>query len=55
MLANNALTILLASSEPALLSAVEPALLASDARVEIVLSAEAALASMTASPPPRWL
>jgi two-component system, cell cycle response regulator len=52
MLANNALTILLASYEPALLSAVEPALLASGARVEIVLSAEAALASMTASTPP---
>jgi diguanylate cyclase (GGDEF)-like protein len=48
MLANNPPTFLLASSEPALLAAVEPALLTSDARVEIVLSAEAALASITA-------
>ncbi|MGA9668681.1 MAG: GGDEF domain-containing protein [Terracidiphilus sp.] len=52
MLANNPRTFLLASSEPALLSAIEPALLASGARVEIVLTAEAAIASMTASNPP---
>lgn len=52
MLANSPTTILLASSEPALLSAVEPALLAFGARVEIVLSAEAALASMTAGVSP---
>jgi diguanylate cyclase (GGDEF)-like protein len=52
MLANNPPTFLLASSEPALLAAVEPALLASGARIEIVLSAEAAMASMTTSVPP---
>jgi two-component system cell cycle response regulator len=49
MLANNPPTFMLASSEPALLTAVEPALLASGARVEIVLSAEAAMVSMAAS------
>lgn len=45
-------TYLFASNEPALLEAVEPALLASGAHVEIVLSAEAALAGITASPAP---
>jgi diguanylate cyclase (GGDEF)-like protein len=52
MLANSPPTFLLASPEPALLTAVEQALLASGARVEVVLSAEAALASMTAPRPP---
>jgi diguanylate cyclase (GGDEF)-like protein len=52
MLANNSPTFLLASNEPALLSTIEPLLLAAGARVEIVLSAEAALASMTAANPP---
>jgi diguanylate cyclase (GGDEF)-like protein len=52
MLANNPPTFLLASPEPALLSAVEQALLATGARVEVVLSAEAALAAMTAPRPP---
>jgi len=52
MLANNPPTFLLASSEPTLLTAVERVLLASGARVEVVLSADAALASMTASRPP---
>jgi len=52
MIANNQPAYLLASSEPALLSAIEPVLLASGARVEVVLTAEAALASMTAATPP---
>ena len=45
-------TFLLASPEPALLTTVEPVLLAAGARVEIVLTAEAALAAMTAPDPP---
>ena len=52
MLANNPPTFLLASPEPALLAAFEPVLLTCGARVEIVLSAEAALASMTSPNPP---
>jgi diguanylate cyclase (GGDEF)-like protein len=52
MLANIPPTFLLASHEPALLAAIERVLLASGARVEIVLSANAALASMTAPRPP---
>jgi diguanylate cyclase (GGDEF)-like protein len=52
MLANKPPTFLLASPEPALLSAIEPVLLTSGARVEIVLSTEAALAAMTAPNPP---
>ena len=48
---NNAPTFLLASPEPALLTAFEKVLLASGARVEIALSAEAALASMAAPHP----
>ena len=48
MLANNPPIFLLASPEPELLTAVERVLLASGARVEVVLSAEAALASMIA-------
>jgi diguanylate cyclase (GGDEF)-like protein len=52
MLVNNCPTFLLASPEPALLTAVEPVLLAAGFRVEVVLSAEAAQASMIASNPP---
>jgi diguanylate cyclase (GGDEF)-like protein len=52
MLPYSALTILLASAEPALLDVIEPALAADGARVEIVLSAEAALAALTAAPAP---
>jgi diguanylate cyclase (GGDEF)-like protein len=52
MLANNLPTFLLASPDPALITAVERVLLASGARVEVVLSVEAALASMTAQRPP---
>ncbi|MGA2219237.1 MAG: diguanylate cyclase, partial [Terracidiphilus sp.] len=52
MLAFTPHTFLFASSDPALLAAVEPVLLASGARVEIVLSAESALASITAPIPP---
>jgi diguanylate cyclase (GGDEF)-like protein len=44
--------ILLASPEPALLAAIEPVLHRAGARVEIVLSANAALAAMTAPIPP---
>jgi diguanylate cyclase (GGDEF)-like protein len=43
---------LLASPDPALLAAIEPILLASGAHAEIVLTAEAALASITAPNPP---
>ena len=43
---------LLASPDPALLGAIEPLLLASGARVEVVLSAEAALASIGGPNPP---
>ena len=52
MLANSNPTFLLASPEPALLAAIEPVLAASGVCVEIVLSAEAALASMIAPDPP---
>ena len=52
MLGNNPLTFLLASPEPALLAAAKPALLACGVRVEVVLSAETALAAMTAANPP---
>jgi diguanylate cyclase (GGDEF)-like protein len=51
MLASNQPTFLLASHEPALLSALEPVLNAAGARVEVVLSAEAALAAMTGPQP----
>ena len=44
-------TILLASNEPALLAAFEPVLAATAARVEIVLSAQAALAALAAPIP----
>jgi diguanylate cyclase (GGDEF)-like protein len=52
MPANTPPTFLLASPEPALLAAIEPALLASGARVEIVLTPEAALASIDSPQPP---
>src|ERR1039458_5340960 len=52
MPANKPRTFLLASPEPALLTAVEPVLRAMGARVEVVLSARAALAAMTAPKPP---
>jgi len=52
MLANTPPTFLLASPDPALLTAIERVLLASGARVEIALSADTALASMTAPRPP---
>jgi diguanylate cyclase (GGDEF)-like protein len=45
-------TYLLASPDPALLAAIEPVLLAAGARAEIVLTAEAALAAITAPNPP---
>jgi diguanylate cyclase (GGDEF)-like protein len=52
MLAHNPFTFLLASPEPALLAAIEPVLLDAGGRVEVVLSAQAALAFMTAPNPP---
>jgi len=52
MLVNHPPTLLLASSEPALLAAFEPVLLAMGMRVEVVLSPEAALSAMTAPIPP---
>ncbi len=52
MLANTPPVFLLASPEPELLSAIEPVLIASGQRVEVVLSAEAALKAMTAPNPP---
>jgi diguanylate cyclase (GGDEF)-like protein len=45
-------TFVLASAEPALLTAVEPVLAAGGARVEVYLSAEPALAALTAAHPP---
>jgi len=52
MLPFSAITVLLASAEPALLAAIEPALAADGAQVNAVLSAEAAVAALTASPAP---
>ncbi|MDR3750779.1 MAG: diguanylate cyclase [Terracidiphilus sp.] len=52
MLEITAPSFLLASPDPALLASFEALLLASGAHVEVVLSAEAALASMTAPQPP---
>ncbi len=52
MLGNKPLTFLLASPEPALLAAAEPALLGCGVRVDVVLSAEAALSAMTAAHAP---
>src|ERR1017187_7003612 len=48
MLAHPTPVFLLASPDPALLAAIEPVLAADGARVEIFLSAEAALAALTA-------
>ncbi len=47
MLATDQPTFLLASHEPALLAAMEPVLAAAGGRVEVVLSAESALAAIT--------
>lgn len=44
--------LLLASPDPALLSAIEPLLMAAGARVEIALTAQAALASIAGANPP---
>jgi diguanylate cyclase (GGDEF)-like protein len=52
MLANSTPVYLLASAEPALLSAFESVLAADEARVEIFLSAEAALPALTAAHTP---
>jgi diguanylate cyclase (GGDEF)-like protein len=52
MLANSTPVYLLASAEPALLSAFEPVLAAGEARVEIFLSAEATLPALTAAHTP---
>jgi diguanylate cyclase (GGDEF)-like protein len=52
MLVNHLPTLLLASSDPALLAAIDPVLRASGACVEILLSAEAVLASTAAPIPP---
>lgn len=52
MLGKSTLTYLLASPDPAVLAALEPALAAAGASVEIVLSAEAALASLQSVHPP---
>ena len=52
MLAQNPPTFLLASPEPVLLAAIEPVFLSAGARVEVVLSAHAALATMNGANPP---
>jgi diguanylate cyclase (GGDEF)-like protein len=52
MLTNRTLDCLLASPEPALLSALEPVLMGDGAHVEVVLSGQAALEFMTAAVPP---
>lgn len=52
MLAANHSRLLLASHDPVLLAATEPVLTESGARVDIVLSTEAALAAMTTPHPP---
>jgi two-component system, cell cycle response regulator len=52
MLANHPPVFLLASHEPALLKEIEPVLIASGARAEIVLSADDAYSAMTAPTPP---
>ncbi|HEY1159973.1 MAG TPA: diguanylate cyclase [Terracidiphilus sp.] len=52
MLANIRSTFLLVSPDPVFLAAIGPVLLASGVRVEIVLSAEAALTAITAPHPP---
>jgi diguanylate cyclase (GGDEF)-like protein len=55
MPAHAQLTFLLASSDTDLLTAMEPTLLAAGARVDIVLSAEAALASISGPRPPNLI
>jgi diguanylate cyclase (GGDEF)-like protein len=55
MPAHAQLTFLLASSDTALLTAVEPTLLATGARVDVVLSAEAVLASIASPRPPNLI
>lgn len=52
MLTNDMPSFLLASSDPALLAAIEPMLLALGSRVDVVLSAQAALEAMTAPDAP---
>jgi diguanylate cyclase (GGDEF)-like protein len=52
MLAHTTSTFVLASAEPALLRALEPMLMADGAKVEIFLSAEAALPALTAAHAP---
>jgi diguanylate cyclase (GGDEF)-like protein len=52
MLPYSTLTILLASADPALLATLEPMLAADGATVQVVLSAEAALAALNAAPAP---
>jgi diguanylate cyclase (GGDEF)-like protein len=52
MSAHDQPTFLLASQDTDLLIAIEPTLLAAGARVEVVLSAHAALASISGPPPP---
>src|ERR1035437_2164025 len=52
MLAHMTHVFLLASNEPALLAALEPVLAVNGARVEIFLSAEAALPALTAAHAP---
>ena len=52
MLANSTPVYLLASPDPALLADLEPVLAADGARVEIFLSAEAALLALTAAHAP---
>lgn len=52
MLADQPSFFLLASADPLFLAAIEPALTAAGAHVEVVMRAEAALAAMTAPHPP---
>lgn len=52
MLANNPPSFLLASPDPQVLREIEPVLLASGARVQVVLTGEAAAQAMTAPNPP---
>ena len=52
MPANSNATFLLASSEPTLLASIEPELAASGAKVQVVLSAEAALVALAGLRPP---
>ncbi|MGB7267387.1 MAG: diguanylate cyclase [Terracidiphilus sp.] len=52
MPSHTSLTFLLASPDPALLGVIEPLLLSAGARVEVVLSAQAALTSIAGANPP---